>query len=244
MARTKSEEAQKNPNPTEKVVKERRAKTHNEAKKKGKRGRNRKNKKKLTEKPQEHSHEKEKENGNKIGKPKAKPKGKAKEKAKKEGKSREKKSIKKDGNLIENGASSTRTSIEAVQNAPKKVELDLEMEKKAYNIRRRKMKSYNRRKKFVNSARLSATKEVENRLEINKRAFTRVVNSVTETLFPNQGFRFSLRGIAALHVASENFLVSLFEDSLLCALHAKRVTLMRKDMTLARRLRGDFLKYS
>jgi histone H3 len=32
--------------------------------------------------------------------------------------------------------------------------------------------------------------------------------------------------------------VGLFEDTQLCAIHAKRVTIMPKDMLLARRLRG------
>ena len=96
---------------------------------------------------------------------------------------------------------------------------------------------------MINYKRLSGTLEAEKRLDINKRAFTRLVHCVTESLFPNHGIKFSLRGIAALHVASEDYLVGLFEDSYLCALHAKRVTLMKKDMSLARRLRGDFLKY-
>lgn len=33
-------------------------------------------------------------------------------------------------------------------------------------------------------------------------------------------------------------MVGLFEDSYLCAMHAKRVTLLTKDMQLARRIRG------
>lgn len=33
--------------------------------------------------------------------------------------------------------------------------------------------------------------------------------------------------------------MSLFEDTNLCAIHAKRVTVTRKDMELARRIRGD-----
>ena len=123
-------------------------------------------------------------------------------------------------------------------------EEELEKEKKAYNRKRKSMLSYNRRKKVINSARLSGTREMKNKLEINKKAFSRLVANITDTMFPNQGIRFSLRGLAALHVASEDYLVGLFEDSYLCALHAKRVTLMRKDMTLARRLRGDLYKYS
>ena len=127
-------------------------------------------------------------------------------------------------------------------NIPKERE-ELNKEKKKYNNQRKSMISYNRRKKVENSARLSQTREMENKLLISKRAFAKLVHEITETLFPEQGFSFSLRGISALHVASEDYLIGLFEDSYLCALHAKRVTLMKKDMTLARRLRGDLMKY-
>ena len=106
------------------------------------------------------------------------------------------------------------------------------------------MISYNRRKKVINSARISETREMKNKLEIKRKAFTRLIYDIADTIFPNQGIRFSLRSVAALHVASEDYLIGLFEDSYLCALHAKRVTLMKKDMTLARRLRGDLIKFS
>ncbi|TVY23005.1 histone H3-like centromeric protein [Lachnellula hyalina] len=46
------------------------------------------------------------------------------------------------------------------------------------------------------------------------------------------------RAIQALQEASEAFLVHLFEDTNLCAIHAKRVTIMQKDIQLARRIRG------
>ena len=39
--------------------------------------------------------------------------------------------------------------------------------------------------------------------------------------------------------ASEAYIVGLFEDTNLCAIHAKRVTVQKKDMDLARRIRGD-----
>ncbi|KAL7716490.1 histone H3 [Entamoeba marina] len=45
--------------------------------------------------------------------------------------------------------------------------------------------------------------------------------------------------IAALQEAAEAYLVGLFEDTNLCSLHAKRVTIMPKDMQLARRIRGE-----
>ena len=44
--------------------------------------------------------------------------------------------------------------------------------------------------------------------------------------------------ILALQEAAEAFLVHLFEDTNLCAIHAKRVTIMQKDIQLARRIRG------
>jgi histone H3/H4 len=52
--------------------------------------------------------------------------------------------------------------------------------------------------------------------------------------------RWQSSAILALQEAAEAFLVHLFEDSNLCAVHAKRVTLMTKDMQLARRLRGPW----
>jgi len=42
-----------------------------------------------------------------------------------------------------------------------------------------------------------------------------------------------------LQQAAEAYLIGLFEDTLLCAVHAKRVTIMPKDMQLARRIRGE-----
>jgi len=50
--------------------------------------------------------------------------------------------------------------------------------------------------------------------------------------------RWQSQAIMALQEAAEAFLVHLFEDSNLCAIHAKRVTIMAKDMQLARRIRG------
>ena len=52
-------------------------------------------------------------------------------------------------------------------------------------------------------------------------------------------FRFQSAAIGALQEASEAYLVGLFEDTNLCAIHAKRVTIMPKDIQLARRIRGE-----
>ena len=51
--------------------------------------------------------------------------------------------------------------------------------------------------------------------------------------------RCSSIAVLALQEASEAFLVGLFEDTNLCAIHAKRVTIMPKDIALARRIRGE-----
>ncbi|KAJ3388291.1 centromeric DNA-binding histone H3-like protein cse4 [Entophlyctis sp. JEL0112] len=54
------------------------------------------------------------------------------------------------------------------------------------------------------------------------------------------GMRVQSAALAALQEAAEAFLVHLFEDANLCAIHAKRVTIMQKDIQLARRIRGPF----
>ena len=53
------------------------------------------------------------------------------------------------------------------------------------------------------------------------------------------GLRFQPQAIGALQEAAEAYLVGLFEDTNLCAIHAKRVTIMPKDIQLARRIRGE-----
>ncbi|KAH7010897.1 core histone H2A/H2B/H3/H4-domain-containing protein, partial [Microdochium trichocladiopsis] len=52
------------------------------------------------------------------------------------------------------------------------------------------------------------------------------------------GMRFQSAAIGALQESTESFLIALFEDTNLCAIHAKRVTIQSKDTQLARRLRG------
>ncbi|CAJ0950817.1 unnamed protein product [Ranitomeya imitator] len=51
--------------------------------------------------------------------------------------------------------------------------------------------------------------------------------------------RFQSSAVMALQEASEAYLVGLFEDTNLCAIHAKRVTIMPKDIQLARRSAGE-----
>ncbi|KAH9387882.1 hypothetical protein TYRP_009081 [Tyrophagus putrescentiae] len=78
------------------------------------------------------------------------------------------------------------------------------------------------------------------RLLLPKAPFQRLVRSIAEDrLKVDQTFRFQLSALEALQEAAEAYLVELFEDTNLCAVHAKRVTIMPSDMALARRLRGD-----
>lgn len=71
-------------------------------------------------------------------------------------------------------------------------------------------------------------------LLMRKMPFQRLVREITQNL--KLEFRWQVNALLALQEASETFLVQLFEDSQLCAIHAKRVTIMPKDMQLARRL--------
>jgi len=75
-------------------------------------------------------------------------------------------------------------------------------------------------------------------LLIPKMPFSRVIREIAQSLGSTKDLRFQSTAIMCLQEAAEAFLVTLFEDSVLCAIHAKRVTLMPKDMDLARRIRG------
>ena len=74
-------------------------------------------------------------------------------------------------------------------------------------------------------------------LLIRKLPFQRVVKEIS-TEFKSD-LRFQSQAILALQEACEAYLVNLFEDTNLCAIHAKRVTIMVKDMMLAKRIRGE-----
>ena len=74
-------------------------------------------------------------------------------------------------------------------------------------------------------------------LLIRKLPFQRLVREIASE-FKND-LRFQSSAVLALQEASEAYLVGLFEDTNLCSIHAKRVTIMPKDMQLARRIRGE-----
>merc|ERR1712072_1130689 len=74
-------------------------------------------------------------------------------------------------------------------------------------------------------------------LLIRKLPFQRLVREIASDF--KTDLRFQSSALLALQEAAEAYMVGLFEDTNLCAIHAKRVTIMPKDMQLARRIRGE-----
>ena len=74
-------------------------------------------------------------------------------------------------------------------------------------------------------------------LLIRRLPFQRLVREIAQEF--KSDLRFQTSAVQAIQEAAEAYLVGLFEDTNLCAIHAKRVTIMPKDMQLARRIRGE-----
>ena len=67
--------------------------------------------------------------------------------------------------------------------------------------------------------------------------FLRMIREVAQDF--KMDLRFTADAAYTLQCASEDYLVRLLEDSNLCAIHAKRVTIMPKDIQLAQRIHGE-----
>ena len=74
-------------------------------------------------------------------------------------------------------------------------------------------------------------------LLIQKLPLQRLVREISQDF--KHDVRFNATALLGLHESAEAYLVKLFEDTNLCAIHAKRVTIMPKDIQLARRIRGE-----
>jgi histone H3 len=74
-------------------------------------------------------------------------------------------------------------------------------------------------------------------LLLRKLPFQRLVREIAQDY--KSDLRFQSQAVYALQEATEAYMVGLFEDTNLCAIHAKRVTIMPKDIQLARRIRGE-----
>ena len=70
-----------------------------------------------------------------------------------------------------------------------------------------------------------------------KLAVSRLIREIAQDF--KTELRFQSAAIAAIHEAMESYMVYLFEDTNLCAIHTKRVTITPRDMQLARRIRGE-----
>jgi len=74
-------------------------------------------------------------------------------------------------------------------------------------------------------------------LLVRKLPFQRLAREISQDFYAD--LRFQGSAVLALQEASEAYVVGLFEDTNLAAIHAKRVTIMPKDMQLTRRIRGE-----
>lgn len=77
-------------------------------------------------------------------------------------------------------------------------------------------------------------------LLIRKLPFQRLVKGIVQEMSCSERMRMQTAAVSTLQEAAESFLVGLFEDTNLCAMHAKRVTIRPTDVQLARRIRGRF----
>lgn len=74
-------------------------------------------------------------------------------------------------------------------------------------------------------------------LLIQKAPFQRLVREVAEE--HKRDLRFQSSAVQAVQEATESYVISLLSDTNLCAIHARRVTIMPRDVQLALRLRGE-----
>ena len=75
-------------------------------------------------------------------------------------------------------------------------------------------------------------------LLIRKLPFQRLVREIAQD-FKDGPYHFQSSALCALQECAESYMINLFEDTNLCAIHGKRVTIMPKDVQLARRIRGE-----
>ena len=79
-------------------------------------------------------------------------------------------------------------------------------------------------------------------LLIRKLPFQRLVREITQDI--KTDLRFQSAAVLCLQEATEAYLVGLLDDANLCAIRARRVTIMPKDIQLARRIRESVRKVS
>ena len=105
-----------------------------------------------------------------------------------------------------------------------------------WNLEKFSNKKYKKKKP---SNVLKEIKQYQNSCEllIPNKTFQRVVKSISKQY--NQEIKFQYSAIKALQEASEAFLIGMFEDGNLCSIHGNRITIMKKDLILAEKIRGE-----
>lgn len=74
---------------------------------------------------------------------------------------------------------------------------------------------------------------------IPRAPFSRLVREIALKSSIHADLRFQSAALMALQEASEFYLISMFEDVNLCAIHGRRVTIMPRDISLTLKIRGD-----
>lgn len=103
--------------------------------------------------------------------------------------------------------------------------------------KREEMKKTIRRKPGMAALKEIRKYQTSTELLIQKLPFQRLVREVAQKY--GTDLRFQAAAVLAIQEATEAFAVDLLADVQLCAIHAKRVTVMPKDMTLARKIRKE-----
>jgi histone H3/H4 len=103
--------------------------------------------------------------------------------------------------------------------------------KSRYDIKRTKKKKYKISESIIN-----------NNTSIPRFQIVKIIKDLIDNTYNNK-FKISSGASAILHVSLEHYLLGVFEDSNLCAIHDKRCTLYVKDILLARKIRGEDSMY-
>eukprot|EP01105_Mastigella_eilhardi_P020737 TRINITY_DN496_c0_g1_i1.p1 TRINITY_DN496_c0_g1~~TRINITY_DN496_c0_g1_i1.p1 ORF type:complete len:226 (-),score=68.77 TRINITY_DN496_c0_g1_i1:105-713(-) len=102
-------------------------------------------------------------------------------------------------------------------------------------------KGHPRKRRFTPGAKaMCEIKKYQNMVDnlLPRLPFQRLVREIAQDYATD--IRFHVSAMSALQEAAEAYIVGLFEDSYLCTIHGKRVTLMTKDLQLALRIRGAY----
>jgi len=133
-----------------------------------------------------------------------------------------------------------KVNIKVTKKAHNKTEIEIEIQKEAKKFFKNGhvigKKSYEMRNKPLKRIK---NQDSVGELCIKTLPFQHLVREIiTPYSIDEEPYKFTVEALKALHIASEDYMVTLFEDSYLCAIHCKRMTLMKKDMYLAMRIRG------